>query len=305
MTKGGNVNMTVAASLSVNKSDVIPDLVIPAGAAFWEWTSLVSATGTVPAMELPASPVALGLPDGNRASGGFNSGQTVPASANTTTLGALAFGGTVRAANARSFISTGDSILFGQGDVSSVGTKGGSGYIARGLDPQFPLFKIAKGGAAGFNIVNDSAGSKTWWANIMAAITFTDYINEHGGGDLRQAGQTAATVLATQQSLYGILGAGKRIYETTKTPRTDSSDSWTTVAGQNPKTDGGWSELATLNNAIRALPIGVTGVVEAADAGMSARDSSRWKAPPAAALDGVHPRSIMAATLAGSVSAGV
>jgi hypothetical protein len=205
--------------------------------------------------------------------------------------------GTIAAANAKSFVIVGDSIAWGEGDVSSVGPKGGSGWIARALDVHgYPYVKIAKQGQQATDYVSTMAPT----TSFLGKLSFTDMVCEFGINDLR-LGRTQAQVLADHQTIYGQF-VGKRIHQTTLPPRSSSTDAWATLVNQAGKTDGTMASLNTLNAVIRAKPANVNNVIEAADAAMSARDSDIWTAPPAATLDGTHPVSTKAASMAATLA---
>lgn len=297
VTWGGAGTVTINPGSIPIVSDAVAGLSIPAGAVFWERTVKTNAgTTTIPAIELPASPQALGLADGNSLSDLGNSG-TIAASSVVTTIGCAAILGDIAVAGARSFVVVGDSIAWGTGDATSAGAKGGSGYIGRGLDALYPYVKLALPGQQ----AADFAGSHSRASALLAVLNFSDAIVEHGLNDLR-LGRTQTQLLADHQTIY-VMFPGKRIYQATLTPRADSTDSYATVANQTPRTDGNMAALASVNATIRALPSNVTGIVEAADAAMSARDSGVWTAPPAAVADGTHPNSTKAAAMAGTIAA--
>lgn len=288
---GGVGTVTVAVG-GVAKSDVIAGLTIPAGAFFAERTVLLSASGNIPNIVGPATNTALGLPDGKSLSRLGNSG-TIAADASVNSFGSTAMVGRVAKAGARSFVLHGDSIVFGQGDITNVDTYGNSGYPARTVG-SLPSMKIACPGAQ----AADLAFAKTRQAALLAAISYSDAIVEAGINDLR-LGRTQAQILANQQSLRD-LHTGKRVYQTTLTPRADSTDSYATVANQTPKTDGNMAALTAVNTSIRAL----TGVLklDVADAAMSARDSNIWGGPFPPTTDGTHPTTAKAAAMASALA---
>jgi hypothetical protein len=280
------------------KSDVVISsvtglpLIIPAGTKFWERTVNIGGTVTnFPIQDMPANCSTLGLDDGNSGSDLGNSG-TIAATGTPNTFGCSAIVGSVAAANARGFVLVGDSIVYATGDISSVGVKGGSGWLARWLDPLYPWVKMACGGQS----ISDVAGSASAApGNFLAAIGYTDTIFEHGINDLR-LGRTQAQILADQQTVYARYSGRK--YQTTITTRTDTSNAYADVSGQTVKTDGNMAALNPLNNAIRALPAQLTGYIDGADFSMSARDSDLWGGPFPPVTDGTHPTSAKAAAMA-------
>lgn len=286
---------TVALSTATVVSDPIA-LTIPAGAKFWERTVNINTVSLFPCQQLPASSQALGAADGNSASDLGNSG-TIAATSTQTTFGSTVMIGDIAAANAKSFVITGDSIAWGEGDVSNLGSKGGSGWIGRLLDAHgYPYLKLAKQGQQ----ATDFVAALTPIQQLLANMSFSDVICEHGINDLR-LGRTQAQLLADHQTIYNLF-TGKRIYQTTLTPRSSSTDSYATVVNQTAKTDGTMTSLNSVNAAIRAKPTKVNAVLDAADAAMSARDSGVWSGPFPPTLDGTHPTSARAAAMATALS---
>jgi lysophospholipase L1-like esterase len=290
VTWGGQPSVTISGENVV--SDAI-NLTIPKGAEFWERTvNLNGQVSLFPCQATPASSQALGIPDGNSASDLGNSG-TIAATSVVTTFGATAMIGDIAADNARSFLIVGDSIAFGEGDITTVGAKRGSGWIARALDVYgYPYVKIAKPG----QLASEFVSSLAYPTALINLLSFSDVISEHGINDLRLS-RTQAQILADHQTIYGLF-AGKAIYQSTLTPRSASTDGYATTANQSGKTDGNMASLVPLNASIRAKPANVVKVLEVADASMTARDSLIWPAPPVPTADGTHPNSYMANVIA-------
>lgn len=301
---GGSLQKDVASIMGTAKSDVVLSsltglpLEIPAGALFYERTvTLDAAAVSMPVIVMPAGHTALGIPDGNVNATDLGNSGTVPASAGANTIGSTVIIGKIKAANARSFVVVGDSITYGQGDITGVGAMGGSGYPARLMERNgFGYLKIGMMGQQ----AADLAANKASVAALFAAINFSDAMFEHGVNDLR-LGRTKDQILADHQTLYTMAGAA-RIGQATITPRADSSNAYADVAGQTPKTDGTMASLNDLNAAIRAKPTNVAYVIEAADAAMSARDSDVWSGPFPPTPDGTHPTSPKAAAMAAAIS---
>jgi len=255
---------------------------------------------SVPIMELNAGASVLGIDDGNVAADQGNSG-TISATTGINTFGPCAIIGTVNAANARSFLIVGDSLSWGQGDDSSVGAQDSSGFLQRMLGRLgYPYMTWAKGGQQAADVAPITATLNADTASTL--MSFTDVILQHGVNDLRLA-RTVAQIEADLQTIAATASiAGKRIWKTTITPRSTSSDSWATTANQAPQTDGTMASLNTLNADIRAGLANMANIIEAADAAMSARDSGIHKAPPAGTVDGTHFNSVRAALIANLLS---
>jgi hypothetical protein len=292
VTWGGVANI-LHASFSNATSDVVissvtgQPLIIPAGAKFWQRTVNITGSSVMAAVhQLPANSDALGMDWGISATDQGNSG-SIPASATTDFFGAVCFIADITAVAARSFLLTGDSLLDGQGDATSVGVRGGSGWIARGLDAIYPYFKFARRGIQSNQLAAILAGASTM--AFLARIEFTDLLQEAGLNDLGVGSRAVADILASQNTIHTQFANGsRRIYQTTITCRTASSNSYADAAGQTPRTDGTYPQLNTLNAGIRAKPAPVTAIIDAADFDMTARDSGIHGAPFPPVTDGTH-----------------
>jgi hypothetical protein len=292
----GSSTISIGSGATVT-SDVIAGLSIPAGAKFWERTVILT-TATIPCMELPAGANVTAVDDGSASGDLYNSGTISPGSINT--IGSNMIIGTVNAANARAFVLLGDSITLGTGDITNSGSKGAAGYPARLLDQGgWPYFKFCKGGQG---IVDAVTLSATINVNL-GLFNYTDLISQHGINDLSLNSRTKAQIEADLQTIFALSTiVGKRIYKTTITPRSTSTDSWATTANQTPTVDGNMADLTGLNTDIRAGLANVTAVLDAADASMSARDSNIHIAPPTGTADGTHPNSSRHSLIASSLS---
>jgi lysophospholipase L1-like esterase len=293
---------TVAVSAGARiRSDVVAGLTIPAGAKFWVRTVLiVGAAVGVPIQELNAGANVLGIDDGNVAADQGNSG-TIAATTGINIFGPNTIIGTVNAAAARSFLIVGDSLAWGQGDDSGVGAQDSSGFLQRLLGTLgYPCMTWAKGGQQAADVAPIIATLNADTASTL--MSFTDVILQHGVNDLR-LGRTRAQIEADTQTIITTASiSGKRIYKTTITPRSDSTDAWATLVNQTAKIDGNMADLNPLNADIRAGLPNVYRLIEAADAAMSARDSDIHKAPPAGTTDGTHFNSTRAALVASLLS---
>jgi hypothetical protein len=294
---GGSATGSIPAAGLLNNDPVTPITgPVPAGTRFWVHPIRVSGSaGNMALSELPANASALvGITDtAYTYSGSGDPPARGAANASNVHLRPAAITGTIAAANASGFVITGDSIAFGQGNISAVGAKGGSGFIAQGLDKRYSYTKWAKGGMTGVQLAALAANARI--IALRDACKCTDVISEWGGGDLRD-GWTVPQITTGYQTVYSLF-PGKRIGQTTVIPRTDSSDGWATVANQTAKTDGNWADEIPLNTAIRAIPTGATYYIETSDAASSAHDSRKHAAPPVPNTDGVHPNDYTAARL--------
>lgn len=292
-------NLSIASGATALSDVVISSvtgvaLIIPAGAKFWERTVKTSAgTQNTSIIEMPAGSTTLGIDDGNSASDLGNSG-TVPATAGVNTFGSAWIQGHIYAAHAKSFALIGDSLPWGFGDISSADSKFNSGWLARSVGQTYPYMKLAKAGWSASDLAGSAASQYT---DLFGALPVTDAIHELGVNDLR-LGRTKAQILADHQSNYARLGGGVSKWQTTITPRSDTTDAYATTTNQTPKTDGNMADLTPLNTDIRAIPANLTGIIEAADFAMSARNSNIWGGPFPPTTDGTHPTTAKAVAMA-------
>lgn len=275
-------------------------ITIPAGAQWWEHTVQVTGSNrAVPVHEAPANHSVIGSGDCIYTTTANAPAHQASGDAGVNTFGAALITGIVAAVNAKAVLGVGDSIVFGQGDITSSGSKGGSGWLERKIDALgLPITKFAKKGMSASNLAALITANATPFAEFAALLpaAHTDVICEYGINDLR-LGRTQAQILADHQTIYGKF-PNAVIGQTTLTARSDSTDGWVTEVNQTPKTDGNMAALNSVNAAIRARPAKVSTVLEVANLTMSAPDSDIWKAPPnlgfTPVLDGTHPTSAMA-----------
>jgi lysophospholipase L1-like esterase len=299
------VTWSSATSVTVSPGTIVASdvlsLTIPAGTKFWERTVNLSATVThFPIIELPASSIALGVDDGNSATDQGNSG-TIAASSGATTFGSVVIECNIASVSARSFVVVGDSIPWGQGDVSSTDAWGNSGYVARTLGVHgYPYMKITKQSETAHEFATFDTKPKA----LIQSLFYTDAICEFGVNDL-SGGASQATLLADLQTIYGIFTGGKNIFQTTLTSKSTSTDSWATQANQTAGTTGNMGNLGSVNTAIRVPQANVNVVLDAANASMPSLNADIWISPPAPTTDGVHPNSYMANVMAAALAGGL
>jgi len=289
VTWAGATSKTLAGG-AITTSDNIAGLVIPPNTKYWERT--VNLGGTVnpfPVIELPAASTTLGVDDGNDVADKGNTG-TVSATSTLNTFGAAVILCDIAKNNARSVIQFGDSLVFGQGDITTVDSKHGSGFLGRMLDIKgYGWFKLCKPGMSASDLAAITGTSLTALQALMAKFgtTVSEVIDAYGINDLR-LGRTQTQLLADKQTYYSSLASPRPVRSMTITPRSTSTDSWATTTNQTAQTDGNMAALNSVNAAIRAGLANTVGYLEAADAAMSARDSDIHAAPPAGTTDGTH-----------------
>lgn len=183
-------------------------------------------------------------------------------------------------------------------------------FIARALDAaQRPFTNYAKWGQAAAHMY--SAGTKTaaWDAQVGTTLDgSTHVICAYGRNDMTA---TLTDIKATFIGLWGLAAAdGRKVWQTTVTPSSTSTDVWATVASQTvtgnnptrvafndwirdgaPMIGGVGAVTGTTDPAaIRAGATGhsLKGFIEVTDTVESARNSGLWKAGTLTD-DGVHP----------------
>ncbi len=277
-------------------------ITIPAGAQFWVRTYMLpnaDPNTNVPICTLPATATVLATTDGNANGTDSTMSGVIGQSSTVNCIRPTAIIGDVAAKGAKAFVLAGDSICFGEGDVSSTGSNASSGYLARALASKASYMKICRQGQG----VHEALGGTTRLQALIAALngSYTDVVFQYGVNDLRLRGNVSQ--LESEMLSYLSLYNGRKSV-CTLTPRTDSTDSWATTGGQTQKA-APWalSDLNTYNNYVRGLPAGVSRCIEAADGAMSARDSGLWAAAtPGKTLDGTHPTPVAAAAVSDSVA---
>lgn len=281
---GGSLTYTLSSG--VVSSDVVTSVTGLAGTRGWIHTRCHSGGGDLAMVELPANASTIGVSDTKYTWAGAP--EHPAAQASTLFFGGNFVTGTVAKTAARAFGLVGHSIPFGQGDITTSGVKGGSGYHAKGLDTRYPYAKFCKGGMDTANM----AGLRTsgTLATAIKVCGLTDVIQDFTGGDLRN-GNTVAAIKESIQTVFGMWGNCKRFYLVTALDRTDSTDSYATTVNQTPKTDGNWINQIPLNTDIRAGLPRVTAVLDTCAISSSSFNSGVWPGSPARTTDGVHPNS--------------
>ncbi len=303
VTWGGAVQLDLPGTITKAVSDIVISsvtglpLVIPAAAMYRERTFNVTSISNMPTRILPGNANVIGSSDGNTASNALNSG-TISPTTGTRTFGSVAIVGDILAANAKSVVIAGDSLVWAQGDVTGVGANQSSGWWERMMSAAgIPTLKLAMPGITTSGFIASLAAI----SDLMSVIPYSDGENELGLNDLT-AGTSVATILANYQTIYGLFGS-KPITQNTITTRTDSSNSYADTAGQSVKTDGNMAGLNTLNDSIRAGLAHVVRVRDVADADMTARNSGIHAGPFPPVLDGTHFTSAKAADIASKLAA--
>ena len=177
----------------------------------------------------------------------------------------------------------GSSSTFGNGETfSALTAPGDRGYLSRMVTNKMGQCVIACGSNTAAQWVADSALRRAAIAAMKPAVV----INQLGTNDIAN-GRTAAQVNADLLAIWQQLAAmGCKVFQTTFTPRSSSTDGWTTTTGQTPQFN---AVRTAVNDYIRSKPAPLHGVLEVADIAETARNSGIWKITGGNwTTDGIH-----------------
>lgn len=299
-----------AASFTVSRLTLFTDtdalgVHIPAGTDFWINVWADAGSGNF---------YPVGVAQGRSALDGYESGASLTdktmAGGTGTTGGSSTYSASMLIGETISpapvAVILGDSIGWGANDrtTASGDAYGNGGYLERLL------------AAAGINTLNLAAPS-TQAQNIAVAgrarqrfallegLSITAIVNQWGRNDFTN-GRTAAQVIADQATVNAMLRTMcDRVVMSTVTPRTTSTDGWTTAGNQAFPSAGQESERVAYNDALRSgwAGLGATGLLDAADAAETARNTGLWRSTGGAWTDdGTHPIALGAAGIASQLS---
>ncbi len=328
-------DVTVAPD-GIAESDDITPVEIPAGAQFWVRTFTSIASGTF----------YLGSRTENRnqlKTANLDGGSVIGASATDQTMS-----GTI--ANSNNYASSVTAII---GKSSSgtplkcVGIMGDS-ISAATYNYDYPWFSWEASSIAGELpvlqlAVSGEKISDQWTVSVfkrhkrirLLSKVCTHAICALGINDV-SAGATATTLKANYIILWTALNSrGVKVYQTTLTPYSASTDSWATLENQTPGKLGnatyeahritvndwirdgapmlsgvGVATGSTADGTLRTGDVGhpLSGFIEVADAVESSRNSGKWKVTGAAnyaTSDGVHPTQAMFILMQASFNASI
>lgn len=187
------------------------------------------------------------------------------------------------------------------GDSISVGFGGGgqpqNGALATGFNGKQGIVAQSLGNIPFLNMGVPGQTATSWIAQATARDKLiqkgSHLIVQVGVNDLAN-GRTSAQIITSLQGIYALARSGQKIYQTTITPDSTSTDSWATLVNQttvpNPTT-----EYAALNTAIRAILANTTGTYDVTSVVENSLNSSLWPVTGAANFatsDGLHPSSV-------------
>jgi lysophospholipase L1-like esterase len=188
----------------------------------------------------------------------------------------------------------GDSLTEGVGDNPLANPFiGDIGLVCKTLAALCPMVNLGLGGTT---LTPNGPPTSRFWGQVGTARSqlipyCSDLIIELGTNDLSAAisNLTAAQLIAYLEtfitSVLPSLGAAKgvRIFLTTITPHTTSSDGFITIGNQTP--DANTAERISYNNSIRGGLPGVTGYYETANVFESSQNSGFWAIPSAVGVN--------------------
>lgn len=198
----------------------------------------------------------------------------------------------------------GDSISNGQNEtVRELG-----GYMLRSLPSGVGVIRANNGGSTVStfigNTTNASGGRRRLPLALSARYAWIEYgVNDVNGGDSLDTIQ--ANLLRLWQQLAN---AGVKVYQSTLTPWSSSTDAWATTTGQTPFTGGKHEVRIALNDWIRTKPAPLSGYFEVADLAETTRNSGIWRLTPtnaAPTTDGIHANTEMHIYLAAGIASAV
>jgi hypothetical protein len=185
----------------------------------------------------------------------------------------------------------GDSRSFGVFDDTNA--NGDLGEISRAIGPTMGYMNISTPGLQ----------LSTWLSSNTNQLALSQYcsavVMQQGLNDLSLGAVTAATLAARRQTALALF-PGKKVFETTLPPETNSTDGWATLANQNLTTPTAYAASNTqriaFNTLVRAGSAGMAGYFEIADQIESSRNSGLWNCPVAGGgtatavytVDGIH-----------------
>jgi len=259
-------------------------IVIPAGATFWTRAYIQVASG----QKWPQGFITANNDLGVSSSGSFDKGTT---KTDQTTSGTIpggftyAFSPIAVIGKAMSSVKqvavglVGDSLVQAPNPNSAaLGNYHRSAYT-EALYGQVPFIQTAKAGNTISTISSNpyllSATGK-YCTHVICNIGVNDF----------RVGTSLASMQSQLQALWNYFAVrGIKVYQSTITPNTTSTDGWVTTANQTKSAYD--SNRTALNDWIRTIPSPLSGYIEIADLSETARNSGIW--PANTTQDGLHP----------------
>lgn len=209
----------------------------------------------------------------------------------------------------------GDSIGAGLGDYDAISTFG-RGFLRRAMNNSIPFINCCVSGDQLANAHRIRYGMYNGCTDVIDQMGINDIV----------AGATVATVEANMVAAWQNLGVfGARVWRTTVTPKTSSTDNWATTINQTPFANdanrqavNNWIRAgAPVNNSLVPVAIGtsgallagqpghpLTGYFETANTVETGQNTGIWQVGMVYTTDGngLHPNSIGSAALATAIN---
>jgi|GEM_PF-5723052 len=204
-----------------------------------------------------------------------------------------------------------DSIVFGTGNPRL-----GAGYMAQALEGVLPYINTARSGEAAYQYIQQPTSPlRRKLIDLATWAYIEDSTNDiYGGRTLTQlqADFQAACLLAKRRGL--------KVAAATSTPRTNSTDLWTTTTNQTITAPSFNTVRVNFNNWLRAWQsngladtyidavIDVANIIEVNSSNVLTQDGGFWLVGPGGqpnTPDGIHPSSYGHATMAAGINTAV
>jgi len=206
-------------------------------------------------------------------------------------------------------IGIGDSIMAGSNDTSAPNGNDGSaggGFVQRGLNSvngrAVPFLQMGVSGTKAVDFVSSMTKRAAYFAYA------TNLLENFGTNDFENSARTAAQVYADRQTIWAAFKAAaqgsKRVDALPIIPRTNSTDSWATLANQTPRTgyaatSGAFRDPMNANLATALSGGLVDGIIDLNAVIADAGSPDKWIVTGAANFatsDGTHPSPATSAT---------
>lgn len=198
----------------------------------------------------------------------------------------------------------GDSIPNGAGDTSDA--NGYIGWAERGMigagagGVDMPFVNVSRGSSTTASYTNQSLAGTRWnLVQYATHVLFTNSVNDVFGG------VTLATMQANCQYAWATARRARcRVFHTTMTPRTTSSDNWATLANQTVVANYTQAGIRGQFNAWLLTQVAagnLDGVIDVAAAVQDSVEPEKWKVTGSAnyaTADGLHPSVAMHTAMA-------
>jgi len=187
--------------------------------------------------------------------------------------------------NTVSSLIIGDSITAGYLDTAN-DIDGRRGSIASSLGTTMAFLNLGQSGEKANNFLTNAPVRK----KLVAAGYFSHLLCGYGFNDVFVSLDSKATLIASLQAIWATAPAGRKVFQTTVTPKTSSTDSWATTTNQTPA--AGDAVRIAFNADVRSAAFtGMDGYWDVTAGIESAFESGKFIVTPTPpyTTDGVHP----------------